>query len=65
MGINNFNCGFDDETNDVFIIFEDGEIMYFDEVPVIISDITKTFMETFRCEKKEKEKEENSTLLKL
>ena len=38
----NYDFGFDDETNETFIIYEDGTIIYFDEIP----DIILTFIET-------------------
>lgn len=43
-----YGYGFDNETNDTFIIFADGEIMYFDEVPIIINNLIKTIMEVFK-----------------
>ena len=43
-----FDYGFDDETNETFIILEDGEILYFDEVPQIIGDLIDAIISFFQ-----------------
>lgn len=42
-----YDYGFDDETNDAFIIFKDGTIIYVDEIESIIIDIIETLANLF------------------
>ncbi len=43
-----YDYGFDDETNDVFILYEDGTIIYFDEAEGIIIDFVKAIIYLFK-----------------
>ena len=43
-----YDYGFDDETNETFIILEDGEILYFDEVRQIINNLIDVLMSFFQ-----------------